>query len=160
MHFDQTFWVGVAFIIFVALIYKPVGRLIGKGLDVYARRIRKELDEALKLKEKAQEVLASYEREHRNASKEIEKILAYAREEAERITISEKQKLEEAIKKRTEMALQKIAQAEASVLKELQDNAADMTISAARALIAEHLSKEAAEELIAKSLFDIERKFH
>lgn len=158
--FNESFWVGAAFVVFVMLVYKPLRNLITGALDKHSTAVKKELDEAQKLKEKAQEILAAYERDHHNATIEIEKIMAYAQEEAARIVREEETKLKEQLAKRAELAMQKIAQAEAAVVKELQEHAADITVSAARVLIAEYLSKEAAEELVSKSLFDIARKFH
>ncbi len=157
---DPSFWVGAAFVAFMALVFKPLKRVITGGLDKHALAVAKELDEARRLKEKAQEILAVYERDHRNAMVEIEKIMAYARNEAARITLEEETKLNDQLKKRTELAMQKITQAEASVIKELQERAANITVSAARALIAEYLSKDAAEKLVSQSIFDITRKLH
>ena len=56
MHFfhDPEFWVLVAAIIFVAAVYKPVGRALTGGLDARAARIRAELDEARLANEIAQ----------------------------------------------------------------------------------------------------------
>lgn len=158
--FNESFWVGAAFVVFVMLVFKPLRNIITGALDKHSAAVKKELEEAQKLKEKAQEVLAAYERDHRNAAAEIEKIMAYAKDEAARITREEEAKLKGYLTRRTELAMQKIAQAEAAVIKELQEHASDITVSAARVLIAEHLSKEAAEELVSKSLFDIARKFH
>ena len=158
--FDPTFWLAVSFIIFVLLARKPVGNLIAASLDSRAERIRKELDEALRLKEEAQAILAEYERNFKNASFEVESILNNAKEEAERITRNAKENLERDIKRRTDIAEQKIAQAEAAVIRQLRDNAVDITTGAAKVLIMEHLQKEAAEELINAAVMDLGRKLH
>ena len=59
IDFGASFWLSVAFLIFVGLVAKPVGRVVGNALDARADRIRQELDEALKLKEEAQALLAA-----------------------------------------------------------------------------------------------------
>ena len=52
-------WVAVAFVIFVGiLIYVGVPKLLTNALDDRARRVQAELDEARRLKEEAQKLLA------------------------------------------------------------------------------------------------------
>ena len=56
---DPTFWVAVAFVVFVVLVFKPIkGALIG-GLDAKIAEIRREVEEAEKLREEAQSLLAN-----------------------------------------------------------------------------------------------------
>ena len=78
------FWVAVAFVLFVAiLVYYKVPALIAKALDDRADAIRQELDEARRLREEAQSLLADYQKKHRNVGKEAEDIITLARREAE-----------------------------------------------------------------------------
>ena len=63
---DPTFWVAVAFVVFVVLVFKPIkGALIG-GLDAKIAEIRQEVEEAEKLREEAQSLLANYQRQQRH----------------------------------------------------------------------------------------------
>ena len=78
------FWVAVAFVVFLAiLVYYKVPALIAKALDDRAEAIRKELDEARRLREEAQNLLADYQKKHRNVGQEAEAIVEQARREAE-----------------------------------------------------------------------------
>lgn len=158
--FDASFWLAVSFFIFIGLTAKPVGRLIGAALDKRAYRIRKELDEAIKLKEEAQAILAEYERGQRTAVEEVEAIIKHAQEEADRITRKAKEELEQEVRRRMDMAEQKIAQAEQTVIQQMRDNAVDITTSAARLLILENINKEAGEKIIGKAIFDLGKKLH
>jgi ATP synthase B/B' CF(0) len=72
------------------------------------------LDEAFRLKEEAQKVLAEYRRRHEEADREADAIIASARTEAERVAAEAKTKMEEFVARRTRMADTKIAQAEAA----------------------------------------------
>ena len=82
---DPTFWVAVAFVVFVVLIFKPSkGALIG-SLDAKIVEIRQEVEEAEKLREEAQSLLANYQRQQRQAIQDAEAIVARAKEEAEAI---------------------------------------------------------------------------
>src|SRR5262245_65879928 len=78
------FWVAVSFVgFFLILFYYKVPALIAKALDDRAAAIRKELDEARRLREEAQNLLADYQKKHRNAGQEAEAIVEQARREAE-----------------------------------------------------------------------------
>ena len=64
------FWVAVSFVAFFVVVWKPLkGALLG-GLDARAERIRKELDEAQRLREEAQTLLAELQRKQRDAMQE------------------------------------------------------------------------------------------
>ena len=63
---NTDFIVTLAFLLFIGvLVYFKVPELLGGLLDKRAAGIQSELDEARKLREEAQEVLASYERKLR-----------------------------------------------------------------------------------------------
>lgn len=157
---DPAIWVSVSVIIFLLLIAKPVSKFAATALDKRAIRIKEELDEAMRLKEEAQSVLALYQRKQKKIEDEAGEILKKAKQEANRIIKNTKANIERDIAQRTELATQKIAQAEASVIKEIQDNAIDITISAARTLIVDHLSTELGEDIVLEAVNDIGRKFH
>lgn len=78
------FWVLVSFVAFLlVLAYFKVPGLIAKALDDRAATIRKELDEARRLREEAQNLLADYQKKHRNAGLEAEAIVEQARRDAQ-----------------------------------------------------------------------------
>ena len=61
--FDEPeFWVLLAVVIFVVVVWKPARRAIVGGLDARAARIREELEAARRLRDEAQEALAAYQR--------------------------------------------------------------------------------------------------
>ena len=55
---DATFWVALSFVIFVALAFKKISGLILGGLDQRGAKIRQELEEAQRLREDAERILA------------------------------------------------------------------------------------------------------
>ena len=66
MEIDATFWAMVALFVFLAFVlYLKVPAIVTKSLDERAVNIRDELDEARKLREEAQTVLASYRRKRK-----------------------------------------------------------------------------------------------
>jgi F-type H+-transporting ATPase subunit b len=137
MHFlaEPEFWVLAAALIFVAVIWKPARKALIGSLDERAARIRGELDEAKKLREEAEQLLAQYQQKEREAAAEAEAIIAHAREEAERIAQHSARDLEQALIRRQRLAEERIAQAEQKVLDEIRAVAIDVAIGAAREVI-------------------------
>jgi F-type H+-transporting ATPase subunit b len=75
MLYEAEFWVAVGFFLFVGvLLYMKVPGLLSKSLDERADTIRKELDEARRLREEAQDLLADYQRKQREADAEAQAV--------------------------------------------------------------------------------------
>lgn len=143
------FWVAAAFVGFVALvIYMKAPGLVAKVLDDRADAIRTELEEAQRLREEAQAMLADYQRRQRDAEKEAADIVKLAKEEAQSFAAEARAKLEETLARRTRIAEDKIAQAEVQAMKDVRAAAADAAIAAAAALLAEEVKGDKAANLI------------
>jgi F-type H+-transporting ATPase subunit b len=132
---DPEFWVLVAAVIFVAVVWKPARKSLIGSLDERAARIRAELDDARKLREEAEQLLAQYRQKEQEAAAEAAAIIAHAHEEAERIAAQSARDLEEALARRQRLAEERIAQAETKALDEIRAVAVDVAIGAARAVI-------------------------
>ncbi len=157
---SAEFWVAVGTVIFVAGIYRPVARAMGSALDARAAKIKATLDEAAKLCEDAQHLLAEYQRRQRDAVKETEEMLDRAREEAERLAAEAAAGLEAAIKRREQLARDKIAGAEAEALRQVRETAVDVAIAATRRLITERLDESRAGALIDSAVSELPRSLH
>ena len=81
---SAEFWVLVAFLIFVGALFKKVSAMLTAGLDARAARIKAQLDEAEKLREDAQSLLAEYQRKQHAAAEEAKSIVAQAEAEAKK----------------------------------------------------------------------------
>jgi F-type H+-transporting ATPase subunit b len=157
---EAAFWVHFAFIAVVILAAKPVGRALAAGLDGRAAKIKARLDEAHKLREDAQELLATYQRKQRDAMKEAEEIIAHAKAEAERLARQAAKDLEESLKRREQQALDRIAGAEAAALKEVKDVAVEVAINAAQAVIGANLSAAQSGALVDGAIKELPKKLH
>ena len=157
---DPEIWVAVAFIIFVALTAKPIGRAIAKGLDGRAAKIKAQLDEARALRDEAERLLAEHQRKQIAAVKEAEAIIAHAREEAERIRREAAANLEAAFARREKMAMDKIAQAEAQAVADVRNQAVDIAMAAAAKLLKEGIDGGKGDELIDAAIKELDRKLH
>lgn len=146
-------WVGIAFFLFVGLlIYYGVPGLIGKALDDRADAIRKELDEARRLREEAQDLLADYQRKAREAEQEAQTIIDQAKREAEAVAAETRQGLQESVARRTKQAEEKIARAESQAVGEVRAAAVETAISTAEKILREKAAGETGERLISESI--------
>ena len=135
MLHDPAFWVGLAFLLVVALIYKPALKSISSSLDGRANLIRTQIEEARKLREDAQALLAEYQRKQRDAMAEAEKIIQQAKEESVRMRAEAEQDLTRSIERRKQQALERIAQTEAQAIAQVRNTAVDVALTAADATI-------------------------
>jgi len=158
---EPEFWVAVAFFGFVAIVlyYKLPGQITA-ALDKRAELIAHELDEARRLREEAQAILADYERKQRDAEKEASEIVALAKREAEILAEEARKKFEESIDRRASMARDKIARAEAQALDDVRTKTIEVAIAAAETLIDKKLTPAAAAKLIDKSITDLKGKLN
>ena len=159
--FEAEFWVAVAFFVFVAFMgYVGAHRMILSALDQRRDRIKGELDEARRLREEAERVLAEYRRKQHEAENEAELIISNAQAEAERIAAEAHARLEELIARRTAIAQTKIAQAEAQAVADVRAAAADAAVAAAEKILKETAKGKLADDLIAKGIEDVKAKLH
>lgn len=157
---NTTFWVGIALIIFFAIVGKKVFGAITSGLDARAENIRKELEEARKLREDASVLLAEYQRKQRASEEEAENIVADAKVAADRIRAEAEKEVEVTLKRREEQAMEKIAQAEAAALSELRNLTVDAAMKASEALIKEKMDAKAGNKLIDDAIKDLSTKLN
>jgi F-type H+-transporting ATPase subunit b len=153
-------WVALAFIIFVVLVWKPVQKAVLSALDDRAARIERELTEAARLRDEAQALLAQYQQKHRDALKEAEGIVAQARSEAERLAQQAARDLEASLKRREELAMQRIAQAEQQAAADVRAAAIDVAIAATERLLKEKVDGAKGDALIDQAIRELPAKLH
>jgi F-type H+-transporting ATPase subunit b len=155
---DTTFWVAVAFVLFVALlVYFAVPRKVISALDKRAESIQQELSEARRLREEAQSILADYQRKQRDAEAEAKDIIAQAEREAQAYAQETRRQFDEMLERRMRMADEKIARAESDAVAEVRSRAVDASVDAAEQIIAGKLDDEKARALINQSVEQLKK---
>ena len=119
------------------------------------------MEEAQRLREEAQAALANFQRRQRDALGEAEEIIAHAKVEADRLRDhAAAEELEETLKRREAMAMDRIAQAESAATAEVRGVAVDVAIAAAREVIGTQLDKSKADSLVDESIKDLPNRLH
>jgi F-type H+-transporting ATPase subunit b len=146
---DAHFWEGAGLaLLIVALIWLKVPGMALKALDDRAHRIQAQLDEATKLRQEAERLLAEIKTQREAAEQHAVEIVKLAQEEAGRLAEDSKVKLEEQIKRRGEMAERRIALAESQAAAEVKAAAADLAAQAAEAVLAARLAAATTDPLV------------
>jgi len=157
---DEHIWLVISFILFLALAWRYGKGPVVKGLDGRIEEIQKEIATAESLRIEAQELLAQYQRKHRNAMKDAEKIIANAREHALATRRQAEEDLKNTLDRREQQLKERIVRMEQSAVQEIQSYAADLAMKAASEIINDKLDKKTGEKLIDQSITDLPRQIH
>src|SRR5437764_1827279 len=158
---EPEFWVFVGFVIFVGiLVYVGVPKMLLTALDDRGKRVQAELDEARRLKQEAEELLAEYKAKQRQADEEAVAIIEGAKAEAERIAAESKAKMEEFVARRTKLAETKIAQAETQAVADVRAAAAEAAVAAAEKILTDSVKGKVADDLLARGISDVKTKLN
>ncbi len=157
---DTNFWLWIALVALIVLIWWKGGRGIVAGLDSKIQKVRQAIDEAESLKAEAERTLAEYKRKQRDAMAEAERIVAHARREAEEIREQQLAALKVSLERREQLAMDRIAQAEANALRSVQAGAVDAAIAASAHLIREKLDEGRSDALIDASIQEVGRRLN
>ena len=131
--------------------------MIGKLLDEQIERVKKELSDAIELKEEANTLLAEYERKKEDAEKEAEIIIANAKERAKNYEQSALSKSEEIIKRQEAQSVEKINQAEIQAMSKIRKSIIEKSIDSAEKLVSEKISSKKSDQIFTDSLKDLDK---
>ena len=159
MYFDETAWVAVAFIIFIALVWKKASKAIVSILDNRSLLIHNELNEAKSLKEEALEELRKSLQTQKQVSEEAENIIRDAKETARKIQEEAYSKSSDLIKRKEEQAKQKIIALETDAIKNIKKITGNLIIESSKIYIEANIDKKENVNLITKSSNEIKSSF-
>jgi F-type H+-transporting ATPase subunit b len=153
MTIDATFWVAVSFFIFFGvLIYLKVPQKISNSLTDQINEMKKELDEAEKLKIEAKNLLSNYENKIDKSQKETREIINLAKKDSEKTILEITKKFHQIIENKKKNAEQKIVQMKENALKDIKNISVKISMEAVEHLIKNSIDKSKLEKLYIKSL--------
>lgn len=155
---DPGHFVAVGFVLFIVLLgYLGVHKTITSALDGRIAGVEKELAEAVRLREEAQAVLASYQKKAADAQAEAQAIVTQARAEAEAIAKETAERMADFVERRRKQAEAKIALAETQATADVRAAAADAAVKAAETVIRSQVSQGAGAGFVAQGIADVKR---
>ena len=159
MYFDETAWVAIAFVIFIALVWRKGSKAITEILDSRSLLIENELKEAKSLKEEALEELRKSLQSQKNISNEAEQIIKDAQDAAKKIREDANVSCSEIIKRREEQAKQKIMALETEAVNNIKKITGSIIIESSKVFIESNLDKKENNNIISKSSNQIKSSF-
>ena len=159
MYFDETAWVAIAFVIFIALVWRKASKAITGILDSRSLLIENELKEAKSLKEEALEELRKSLQSQKNISNEAEQIIKDAQDAAKKIREDANVICSEIIKRREEQAKQKIMALETEAVNNIKKITGSIIIESSKVFIESNLDKKENNNIISKSSNQIKSSF-
>jgi len=159
-YLNPVFWVAVSFLVFWVIAWKPIAGGIGKALDARGDRIRREIEEAGRLRREAEAMLADATARRGAALTEAAEMVRNAEAEVARMTERAAADLSESTARREKAALERIATAEADAMTALRREAADLSIQAAHRLVSETLDAANSTKLTDRAIADLPARMH
>ena len=153
MIIDATFWVAISFFIFFGvLIYLKIPQKINSSLADQINEIKKEIDEAEKLKVESKNLLSDYEDKIDKSKKETREVIRLAKKDSEKTILEKTQKFHQIMEDRKINVEQKIAQMKVNALKDIKNASIKISMEAVEYLIKNSIDKNKLEKLYTKSL--------
>ena len=153
MTIDATFWVAISFFIFVAgLIYLKVPQKVNNSLISQINEIKKELNEAEKLKVEAKNLLSDYENKIDKSKKETQEIITTAKKDNEKNILEKTKKFHELIEERKRNVEQKITQMKENAIRDIKNISIKISIEAVEHLIKNSIDKSKIEKIYTESI--------
>ena len=153
MIIDATFWVAVSFFIFLGfLIYLKMPQKINNSLTDQINKMKKELDEAEKLKVEAKNLLSNYENKIDKSKKEVLEIINLAKKDSEKTILEKTEKFHQTMESKKKNAEQKIVQMRENALRDIKNISVKISMEAVEHLIKNSIDKNKLEKLYTKSL--------
>ena len=153
MTIDATFCVAISFFIFFGiLIYLKVPQKINNLLTDEINEIKKELNEAERLKFEAKNLLSNYENKIDKSKKETREIINLAKKDSEKNILEKTKKFHQLIENKNKYAEQKIIQMKENALRDIKNISVKVSMEAVEHLIKNSIDKNKIAKLYIKSL--------
>ena len=153
MIINATFWVAVSFFIFFGvLIYLKVPQKVNDSLTNKISEIKKELEEAEKLKKEAKDLLSDYESKIDKSKKDSKKIINDAKMQSEKMIIEKTEKFHQTLEEKKKNTKIKIVQMKENALKEIKNISVKISMQAVESLIKNSINKDKLQNLYNKNI--------
>lgn len=149
----------LALVILGVVIYKTgMHNMILGALDGHRDKVKAELDEAKRLREEAQTLLADHQRKLSGGEDQAAKIIAQAETETKRMLERHKAELQASLKRREEQAMARIAQEEAKALQDVRNRTATLAMRTTGRLLADKVAGNQGKALLDDAIKEVSQK--
>ena len=157
---NATLWVGVSFVLFVLLVFKPLLKSTNRSLDDKITNIKNKLEDAKKLNLESEKIYNEIEKDRIAGEMKINIIIENASKEARDIEEKMKNNLKETIKKKENQLEQKLQQTKIKFEKEISSEILRSSIDVTKKRIINDLSDSQNNSLVENSIDEVNIKIN
>ena len=157
LYMEVEFWVGMAFVLSVMLLFKPLSKFIKTAMQNRVKRVIDSIDEASKLRDDAQKLLADYERKFVNVDAETAQIVEQSRKNLQNIKNLELAKLKTDSENKEKEAERRIAAATEKTKAEINTSASKASVDLAYRAINRYLQVTDKSKLIDEAIAELDK---
>ena len=151
-YMSAEFWVGIAFLLVVLGLFRPITKIIRAMLRRKISGIISRLDEASQLQVDAQKLLSEYERKYLSAKDEADTILKKSQKEVDYFKTESLSRLEQEMKLKTSEAEERLNSAKEKASQEITSLTSELAIQAVKQAIYSKLDNKEKSKLIDNSI--------
>ncbi len=157
---NATLWVGVSFVLFILLVFKPLLKSTNRSLDDKITNIKNKLEDAKKLNLESEKIYNEIEKDRIAGEMKINMILENALKEAKDIEEKMKNNLQETIKKKENQLKQRLQQTKIKFEKEISSEILRSSIDVTKKRIINDLSDSKNNSLVENSIDEVNIKLN
>lgn len=153
-------WVTISFVLFVALAYKKGKQSVVSSLDAKIEKIKTDIDTAESLRIEAQELLAQYQRQQREADKEAKALIDTAKKQAEVIKSDAEAVMAETQKNREAWLEERVKRMEDDAIAQIQAQIADLSVKASGEILVSEIDQKTHDEMVETTIKNLSKSVH
>tara|TARA_B100000575_G_C23087812_1_gene627011 strand:- start:334 stop:831 length:498 start_codon:yes stop_codon:yes gene_type:complete len=153
MTIDATFWVAISFFLFLAiLVYFKLPQKIKDLLDENISSIKKQINEAEKLKEEAKNILSEHEKKISNSKTEMKLMIEKANEKADKNVIIVNEEFHKQMDNKKKNTEERIRQMKNQAFKDIKNASIKIAFDSTEKLLINSLDKSKLDKIYLSSL--------
>lgn len=152
---DSTFWVGISFIIFLFLTFKPVKKIFSSSIEKRIEDIKKDIKESEALKAQSEKLLIEVEKKSRDSKKIVNNILLDSNKNAKDLQNDIMQRLKLTLEKREKNTKQRLQNEISKATQDIKNLILETSISITKKRIEDNITANDNYQIIEKSLKNI-----
>ena len=150
---DATFWVAVSFVLFVLLlIYFKIPSKIKGSLNESILLIKKQIEDAEKLRDEANNILSDSEKKLSNSKKEIQNMITEANKASEKLIIKTNSDFHKLMDNKKKDAERKIYQMKEQVKSDIKNASVKIAIESVSDLLKNSIDKSKLDKILKESV--------
>jgi F-type H+-transporting ATPase subunit b len=144
----EIIWFTLSFVVLMVVMWKYAIPPVQKAMDQRTEKIRRNLDDADKVRSEAQQVLEEYQRQLANAKDESNRIIEEARQTADQLRRDLMERAEAEVNELRERSREEIRAAQERATSELQARVGALAIELAEKVVESSLDRDRNMQLI------------